>query len=73
MSNPANGMVPDSTGEAGVCARAATEKKLGLVKWTEAADEWTATLWVHRVEQKPPKDLPYIGFRCVRPVSKNDG
>jgi serine/threonine protein kinase len=70
ITNPSDAMVPDSTGPGGVCAKAAIEKKLVGFKWTEAADEWSATVWVHRVDPKPPKELPFIGFRCVRPVSK---
>jgi hypothetical protein len=70
ITNPSDGMVPASTSDAGVCAKTAAEKKLNPIKWTEAADEWAATIWVHRIEAKPPKDLPYIGFRCVRNVAK---
>jgi len=70
VTNPADGAVPDSTGPAGVCAKAAVEKKLGLVKWPEAQDEWAATVWVSRIARKPPKDLAYIGFRCVRSPAK---
>ena len=29
-----------------------------------------ATVWVSRIEKKPPKDLAYIGFRCVRAPGK---
>ncbi|MGZ3473301.1 MAG: protein kinase domain-containing protein [Polyangiales bacterium] len=54
---------------AGTCAKNALEKKLGTVKWPEAQDEWTATVWVLRIEPKPPKSLPWIGFRCVKTAS----
>jgi formylglycine-generating enzyme required for sulfatase activity len=56
---------------AGTCAKTALEKKLGTVKWPEAQDDWTATVWVLRVEAKPPKSLPWIGFRCVKAASKD--
>ncbi len=72
VGNPIDNMVPDSTGAAGTCAKAAVEKKLVGLKWTEAADEWNAMVWVHRVEPKPPKELPFIGFRCVRPAPKGE-
>ena len=46
-------------------------KKLALIKWPEAQDDWVATVWVSRIEKKPPKDLAYIGFRCVRAPAKD--
>jgi len=72
VTNATDGSVPDSTGAAGTCAKTALEKKLGGVKWPEAADEWTATVWVLRVSQKEPDNLPFIGFRCVRQAQKDD-
>jgi len=70
VSNPADGAVPSSTGPAGVCGKSAVEKKLTGLKWPEAQDDWVATVWVSRIERKPPKDFAYIGLRCVRAPAK---
>jgi len=68
VSVPTDAAVPESA--ASTCAKTALEKKLGLVKWPEAADDWTATVWVLRVSQTEPETLPFIGFRCVRAAQK---
>ncbi len=52
------------------CAKPILEKKLATLKWPDAADEWTATIWIHRLEPKLPKTFASIGFRCVRPIAK---
>ncbi len=70
VSNPPDASVPDSSGPAGTCAKAAIDKKLVGLAWGEGADDWTATIWVHSVTHERPAGLRWIGFRCARPVPK---